>query len=174
MSQQTIPYNTIPQYTNSYHIPDISNIHKSVISQTRYLKFSVVVDSNRPYHAILYHTLKYQILPNTKYFTYRLPNNLNSHNSVSFKASSPKFCMVVYLHNTNRPYHLILYQKIPNNTKYQMPNISNSNKSVICQARSLKFCMIVDLDNTNKLYHTISYHTTVYEVIPNTKYFKQS
>ena len=112
----------------------------------------------------------------SSYFSksYQLPNNLNSHNSVSFKASSPKFCMVVYLHNTNRPYHAIIYYKIPNNTKYQMPNISNSNKSVICQARSLKFCMIVDLDNTNKLYHTISYHTTIYQVIPNTKYFKQS
>ena len=119
-----------------------------------------------PYHTILYHTLKYQIIPNTKYFTYRLPNNLNSHNSVSFKASSPKFCMVVYLHNTNRPYHAIIYYKIPNNTKYQMPNISNSNKSVICQARSLKFCMIVDLDNTNKLYHTIPQYTKSYQ-IPN-------
>ena len=158
----------------SYQIPNISNSHNSVLFQTRCPKFSVLVDSNRPYHTILYHTLKYQIIPNTKYFTYRLPNNLNSHNSVSFKASSPKFCMVVYLHNTNRPYHAIIYYKIPNNTKYQMPNISNSNKSVICQARSLKFCMIVDVDNTNKLYHTISYHTTIYQVIPNTKYFKQS
>ena len=89
-----IPYNTIPQYTNSYHKPNISNSHNSVISQTRCLKFSVVVDSNRPYHAILYHTIKYQI-----------PNISNSHNSVIFQARSQKICIVVDLDNTNRPYH---------------------------------------------------------------------
>merc|ERR1712074_137164 len=124
------------------------------------------------------HTLKYQIIPNTKYFTYRLPNNLNSHNSVSFKASSPKFCMVVYLHNTNRPYHAILYHKTPNNTipqhtkSYQIPNISNSHNSVLFQTRCPKFSVLVD---SNRPYHTISYpkipNHTKYQIfhIPITK-----
>ena len=114
-----MPYHTKPQYTKSYQTPNISNSHKSVIFKTKYPKLSFIVDSNRPYYDILYHTLKYKIIPNTKYFIYRLPNNLNSHNSVSFKASSPKFPVLV---DSNRPYHTILYQtlkyKIIPNTKY--------------------------------------------------------
>merc|ERR1712015_110388 len=96
-------YHAISYHTTIYQvIPNTKNFtsHNSVLFQTRCPKFSVLVDSNRPYHTILYHTLKYQIIPNTKYFTYQWPNNLNSHNSVSFKASSPKFCMVIYLYNT--------------------------------------------------------------------------
>ena len=105
-------YQAIPYHTTIYQvIPNISNCHKSVIFQTKYLKFSVEVDSNRPYHDILYHTLKCQIT-----------NISNCHNLVIFHTKSSKFGMVVDLHNTmpyyTIPYHTNQDHTISYNTKY--------------------------------------------------------
>ena len=57
----------------------------------------MVVDlgnTNIPYHAIPYDTIKYQIVPNIS----------NSHKSVIYHSRSSKFCKVVDIDNTNRIY----------------------------------------------------------------------
>ena len=57
----------------------------------------MVVDlgnTNIPYHAIPYDTIKYQIVPNIS----------NSHKSVIYHARSSKFCKVVDIDNTNSIY----------------------------------------------------------------------
>ena len=75
--------------------------------------------------------------------------------------------MVENLDNTKGPYNVIPYHNIPNHIKYQKFQTALTQSFV-------KLGVVVDLDNTYKLYPAIPYHTTIYQVIPNTKYFKQS
>jgi len=71
-----IPHYTIPQDTKSYHIPNTSNSHNSLIFQTNYI---------RPYHTIPQYTKSYQT-----------PNISNNHKSVIFQTKCPKLSKIFF------------------------------------------------------------------------------